>query len=161
MPYGLRNAAQTFQRLMDRLLHSLPFIFIYLDDILAASPTLQDHVLHLQQLLTILRDNGLLVNTGADHSILPHSSPSPPTGPLLHTADNTPIKAWGTKQLALQFGPHTFAFSFVLANVAYPILGTDFLATHRLLVDPHRHQILYAHNLQPLLSSTTTVPPPH
>ena len=62
MPFGLRNSAQTFQRLMDNLLQGLPFIFVYLDDILVASPNLQAHLQHLQQLLTILRDNGLLVN---------------------------------------------------------------------------------------------------
>jgi len=62
MPFGLRNAAQTFQRLMDRILNGLPFIFVYLDDILVASTSLDDHITHLQQLLTILKDNGLLVN---------------------------------------------------------------------------------------------------
>ena len=37
MPFGLRNAAQTFQRLMDNIMQDLDFIFIYLDDILIAS----------------------------------------------------------------------------------------------------------------------------
>jgi hypothetical protein len=39
MPFGLKNAAQTFQRLMDSLFHTIPFIFIYLDDILIFSPS--------------------------------------------------------------------------------------------------------------------------
>jgi hypothetical protein len=34
MPFGLSNAAQTFQRLMDSLFRDFPFIFIYLDDML-------------------------------------------------------------------------------------------------------------------------------
>jgi hypothetical protein len=34
------NAAQTFQRLMDRLFRSLPFVFTYLDDHLIASHSL-------------------------------------------------------------------------------------------------------------------------
>ncbi len=62
MPFGLRNAAQSFQRLMDRLLSGLPYVFVYLDDILGASPTMASHLDHLRSLLTILRDNGLLVN---------------------------------------------------------------------------------------------------
>jgi hypothetical protein len=49
MPFGLMNAAQTFQRLMDRLFRSLPFVFTYLDDHLIASCTLEEHMEHLSQ----------------------------------------------------------------------------------------------------------------
>ena len=35
-PFGLKNAAQVFQRLMDVIGRDLPFAFIYLDDILVA-----------------------------------------------------------------------------------------------------------------------------
>ena len=38
MPFGLKNAAQAFQRLMDGILREVEFIFVYLDDILVASP---------------------------------------------------------------------------------------------------------------------------
>jgi Reverse transcriptase (RNA-dependent DNA polymerase) len=62
MPFGLKNAAQTFQRLMDHLLQGLPFVFVYLDDILVASPSLAEHEVHLRQVLGVLRDNGLVVN---------------------------------------------------------------------------------------------------
>jgi hypothetical protein len=37
MPFRLRNAAQTFQRVMDSLLKHLPFVFCYLDDLIIAS----------------------------------------------------------------------------------------------------------------------------
>ena len=39
MPFGLKNAAQAFQRLMDGLLRHVSFAFVYLDDILVASAT--------------------------------------------------------------------------------------------------------------------------
>ena len=32
MPFGLKNAAQTFQRLMDSIFQHLDFVFVYLDD---------------------------------------------------------------------------------------------------------------------------------
>lgn len=36
MTFGLCNAAQTFQRLIDEVLRSLPFVFPYIDDICVA-----------------------------------------------------------------------------------------------------------------------------
>ena len=39
MPFGLKNAAQAFQRMMDGVLREIDFVFVYLDDILAVSYT--------------------------------------------------------------------------------------------------------------------------
>jgi len=50
MPFGLKNAAQAFQRLMDTVGRGLDFIFIYLDDILVFSNSKQAHYDHLRQL---------------------------------------------------------------------------------------------------------------
>jgi len=61
-PFGLRNAGQTFQRMMDRILAGLPFCFVYLDDILVASPSHEEHVLHLKEVLTRLQQHGLVLN---------------------------------------------------------------------------------------------------
>ena len=44
MPFGLKNAAQTFQRLMDRIFKGLPFVFIYLDDVLIAGRNRKLHI---------------------------------------------------------------------------------------------------------------------
>jgi hypothetical protein len=38
-PFGLRNAAQTFQRFMNELFQGLDFVYVYIDDILVASHT--------------------------------------------------------------------------------------------------------------------------
>jgi hypothetical protein len=62
MPFGLCNAAQTFQRFMDRLLKHLPFVFCYLDNLIIASHTLEEHHEHLRQIFTILQENGLQIN---------------------------------------------------------------------------------------------------
>ena len=47
MPFGLKNAAQLFQRLMDSVLRDMSFIFVYLDDILVASSSENEHLTHL------------------------------------------------------------------------------------------------------------------
>jgi hypothetical protein len=62
MPFGLMNAAQTFQRLMDRLFGHLPFVFTYLDDHLIASATLEEHMQHLAMFFQVLQENGLTIN---------------------------------------------------------------------------------------------------
>lgn len=62
MPFGLRNAAQTQQRLMDEVLRGLPFIFVYLDDILIASRNADEHRQHLAEVLQRIRQYGLVVN---------------------------------------------------------------------------------------------------
>jgi hypothetical protein len=62
MPFGLRNAGQTFQRMMDRVLQGLDFCFCYLDDVLVASATPQEHVQHLRQTLERLQQHGLVLN---------------------------------------------------------------------------------------------------
>lgn len=51
MPFGLANAAQAFQRLMDTTLQGLPFIIVYLDDILVASRTHAEHLQHVRSVL--------------------------------------------------------------------------------------------------------------
>jgi hypothetical protein len=62
MPFGLKNAAQTFQHLMDKLFRHLPFVFVYLDDILIASKDLTEHMRHLRLVFKILQSAGLQIN---------------------------------------------------------------------------------------------------
>lgn len=49
MPYGLRNAAAIFQRLIERVLTDLrgKFCFVCIDDIIIYSRTFEDHIQHL------------------------------------------------------------------------------------------------------------------
>ena len=61
MPFGLKNAAQTFQRFMDSILQDLDYIFCYLDDILVASCNKEDHKQHLNVLFDRLQENGLFI----------------------------------------------------------------------------------------------------
>ena len=44
MPFGLRNAAQTFQRFIDQVLRDLTFCYAYIDDILIAIAPIQKNI---------------------------------------------------------------------------------------------------------------------
>ena len=61
-PFGLKNAAQTFQRLMDTVCKGLTFVFVYLNDILVSSATAEDHVSHLRTVFERLASHGLVIN---------------------------------------------------------------------------------------------------
>ena len=62
MPFGLRNAGQTFQCLMDQILSGLPFTFVYIDDVLVASTDMKTHLQHMRLVLEIFDKNGLVIN---------------------------------------------------------------------------------------------------
>lgn len=51
MTFGLRNAAQTFQRFVDEVTRGLDFVFTYLDDFLIFSKDEKTHEDHLRQLV--------------------------------------------------------------------------------------------------------------
>ena len=63
MPFGLTNAPATFCNLMNDVLFYFldSFVVVYLDDIVIYSPTLEDHVVHLEMVLDKLRQNKLYV----------------------------------------------------------------------------------------------------
>ena len=62
MPYGLRNAAQTFQRFMDEVCRDLDFVFVFIDDFLFFSTTPGQHRHHLRQPFQRLEHYGLVIN---------------------------------------------------------------------------------------------------
>ena len=62
MPFGLKNADQAFQRLMDGVLKDLDCCFVYLDDILVASTSPEQHEADLRTIFSLLTSNGLVVN---------------------------------------------------------------------------------------------------
>ena len=99
-----------------------------------------------------------LVDTGAAVSVLPHVSSDRPSGQPLAGADGKPIASWGTVKRTLSFGLRNFFCTFILAAVAKPILGMDFLAAHRLLVDPFSKLVLDAATLKPLGAAVAATP---
>ena len=62
MPFGLRNAAQTFQRFIDEVLRGLDFLYAYIDDVLIASSSEAEHLAHLEILFNRLFEYGIVIN---------------------------------------------------------------------------------------------------
>ena len=62
MQFGLRNAAQTFQRFIDHVLSGLNFAYVYIDDVLIASTNEQEHLQHLHQVFTRFDKYGINCN---------------------------------------------------------------------------------------------------
>ena len=59
MPFGLMNAPSSFQRMMDRIFRSLPYVSTYIDDVLIHSQSIRDHKAHLQEVFNRLKEAGL------------------------------------------------------------------------------------------------------
>lgn len=60
MPFGLKNASATFQRLMDQVLTGLQRTeFVYLDDIVLYASSLREHEIKFRKLATKLRATNL------------------------------------------------------------------------------------------------------
>ena len=59
LPYGVSSAPDIFQRTMENLFQGIPNVLIYLDDILVAGKTPEEHCQTLTQVLSRLSKAGL------------------------------------------------------------------------------------------------------
>jgi len=70
MPFGLTGAPSSFQRLMNQLLRDLPFVTVYIDDILVHSANQRQHAQHLQQVFDHLSEANLTLRGSKCHIAL-------------------------------------------------------------------------------------------
>ena len=64
MPFGLKNAGATYQRLVTKMFRPLlgNTMEVYIDDMLVKSKQRPDHATHLQQAFDLLREYGMKLN---------------------------------------------------------------------------------------------------
>lgn len=62
MPFGMKNAPATFQRLMNQLTSDIPGCITYIDDIVIFSNEWEDHLQRMDTLLSRLSEAGLVLN---------------------------------------------------------------------------------------------------
>ena len=81
----------------------------------------------LGMLLDEAKQQLFLIDTGSVYSILPHTSSEKPDNTSLIAADRSPIRCWGRRSRTLRAGGRVFKWTFILADVAFPIIRADFL----------------------------------
>ena len=75
MPFGLTNAPSVFQRLMQKVLAGLnpvsgpDFVSVYIDDMLVFLTTLEEHLQHLEKVISCLSDAGLKLQPAKCHFV--------------------------------------------------------------------------------------------
>ncbi|GFW59569.1 retrovirus-related Pol polyprotein from transposon 297 [Trichonephila clavipes] len=69
MPFGLSGAAPNFQKAIDIILKQVigRFVMVYMDDVIITSPSFMEHIDHLNQVFTLLRDAELTLNKDKCH----------------------------------------------------------------------------------------------
>ncbi|KFD67010.1 hypothetical protein M514_20876 [Trichuris suis] len=134
MPFGLRNAAQTFQRFTDEVTPGLDDCFVYVDDVLLASDSEDEHL--LQKLFQRFKAYGVRINpakctlTAQSLTFLGHQidkdgvSPSPDEVEAIRVFPT----ATTTKQLRQFLGTINFYRCF-LPNIAVTLASLDALVS--------------------------------
>ena len=100
-----------------------------------------------------LSSQKFLVDTGASVSVFPPYPRLPPAlsvGVQQRTTDVSDMDTFGSLQISLQFGSCWFEWTFLLADVSMPILGSDFLCHQHLLVNVACYRLLDAFTFEPI-----------
>ena len=74
LPFGVSSAPAIFQRVMESLLQGIPNVCVYIDDILVAGKTYQEHINSLEKVLARLSEAGLRLKK-RNVVLLPHQLP--------------------------------------------------------------------------------------
>jgi hypothetical protein len=102
LPFGLTNAPATFQTAMNTIFRPFlhRFVLVYLDDILICSKAHEEHRVHLQQALDLLREHQLYAN------FKKCSFAQPEVTYLGHVVSAAGVKVDPSKTAAVESFPH-------------------------------------------------------
>lgn len=93
-----------------------------------------------------LTNQNFLVDSGADVSVLPLKSKSydtSPTSTSLYAANGSTIRVEGERRVKIDIGlRRNFYWSFIVADVTSPIIGSDFIKHFDLLIDLRRNRLI-------------------
>ena len=59
LPLGVASAPSMFQRIMESILHGLPGVSVYINDILITGKSIEEHLENLEAVLARLKETGL------------------------------------------------------------------------------------------------------
>ena len=62
LPFGMRNCGNAFQRFMDQVTRGLNFCFAYVDNVLVASSSFEEHKTHMHGLMRRFAHYGVVLN---------------------------------------------------------------------------------------------------
>ena len=65
LPLGVASAPSMFQQIMEYILHSLPGVSVYINDILITGKSIEEHLENLEDVLAQLKETGLRLRTAA------------------------------------------------------------------------------------------------
>lgn len=60
-PMGIKRCPALFQRVMNYLFRDMPYVRVYLDDIVIASKTFEDHMKHVESVMHVIHKYGLKI----------------------------------------------------------------------------------------------------
>ncbi len=134
LTFGLRQASSTFQRFMDRVLAGLAFSFVCLDNIIIASPSMEQHQQDVGEVFRQLQAVGLFISfqkctfAVPEVDFLGHRVSASSFAPLPSRVAAIQKYPWPgvVKQLLTFLGVFSFYRRFVLvaAKILWPIIDS-------------------------------------
>ena len=122
---------------------------------------LKDSLFYVYEKFTNCR---FLVDTGAEVSVLPASAldtHAAQQGPTLTAANGTRIRTYGNRTIPVHLSGGIYKWSFIIADVARPLLGADFLRSKSLLVDLTHKRLIDATTFASGPIVRSNIPAPH